>query len=102
MFQPTGALPGRPLRAAMLDDWVAPPEAHGDYLRPEQLDLGPVQKLATEMTALALTDAGLREAAGNSRTGMIIASTAPGLCDLVSGQFGFGASGLFPPAARAS
>ena len=38
-----------------------------------------MEKLATEMTALALTDAGLREAAGNSRTGMIIASTVPGL-----------------------
>jgi enediyne polyketide synthase len=126
MFQPTGALPGRPLRAAMLDDWMAPPETHGDWslgdlgaaqldleqfdfgqldfwqLDLGQLDLGPVQKLATEMTALALTDAGLREAAGSSRTGMIIASTTPGLCDLVGGQFGFAASGPFPPAARTS
>ena len=65
-------------------------------------DLGPVQKLATEMTALALTDAGLREAAGHSRTGMIIASTAPGLDDLVSSQLGFAASGPYSPAARTS
>jgi acyl transferase domain-containing protein len=65
-------------------------------------DLGPVQKLATEMTALALTDAGLREGAGHSRTGMIIASTAPGLGDLVSSQLGFAASGPYPPAARTS
>jgi hypothetical protein len=54
------------------------------------------------MTALALTDAGLREAAGHSRTGMIIASTAPGLGDLVSSQLGFAASGPYPPAARTS
>ena len=59
-------------------------------------------KLATEMTALALTDAGLREAAGHSRTGMIIASTAPGLGDLVSSQLGFAASGPYPAAARTS
>jgi hypothetical protein len=90
MFQPVRALPWRPLRAATLDDWAAP---H---------DLGPVQKLATEMTALALTDAGLREAAGHSRTGMIIASTAPGLGDLVSSQLGFAASGPYPPAALTS
>ncbi len=111
MFQPCAALPGRPLRAAMLDDWAAPPETHSDWpagapgayrLGLEQFDLGPVQKLATEMTALALADAGLREAAGNSRTGMIIASSAPGLCDLVSSQFGFAASGPFPPGARVS
>jgi enediyne polyketide synthase len=61
-----------------------------------------VEKLATEMTALALTDAGLREAAGNSRTGMIIASTVPGLSDLASSQLGFAASGPYPPAARTS
>jgi 3-oxoacyl-(acyl-carrier-protein) synthase len=73
-----------------------------NQLDPDQPDLGPVQKLAAEMTALALADAGLREAAGNSRTGMIIASSVPGLGDLVSGQLGFGASGPFPPAARTS
>src|SRR6266702_4286462 len=113
MFQPATALPGRPLRAAMLDDWTVPQVAGGDSLPgglgseqvnlgPEQLDLGPVQKLATEMTALALTDAGLREAAGNSRTGLMIASTAPGLCDLVRGQFGFAAGGPYPQAAQTS
>jgi len=121
MFQPAKALPGRPLRAATLNDWTAPPVTEGNWLsggsaevQPgleqaglEQAglghgDLGPIQKLATEMTALALTDAGLREAAGHSRTGMIIASTAPGLGDLVSSQLGFAASGPCPPAARAS
>src|SRR5258707_3206898 len=86
MFQPAAALPGRPLRAALLDDWTVPPDTHSDYfgaaqpghgqsdmaqLDSEQLDLGPVLKLATEMAALALTDAGLREAAWNSRTGLI-------------------------------
>jgi len=116
MFQPVKALPGRPLRAATLDDWVAPPVTEGNWLSGRSAeaqpgleqaglgngDLGPIQKLATEMTALALTDAGLREAAGHSRTGMIIASTAPSLGDLVSSQLGFAASGPYPPAARTS
>jgi enediyne polyketide synthase len=118
MFAPTAALPGRPLRAAALDDWAAPPVTQGDWpsglsggaqpgpemsdLGPVQPDLGPVRKLAAEMTALALTDAGLREAAGNSRTGMIIASTVPDLGELVRDQLGFAASGPYPPAARTS
>ena len=114
MFQPAAALPGRPLRAALLDDWIRPPDTHGNYLGqaqpdPGQLDVarsdmarsdmarsdmaqldlgkldpGPLLKLATEMAALALTDAGLREVAwGSSRTGLIIASSVPGLSDLV-------------------
>ena len=118
MFTPTAALPGRPLRAAALDDWAAQPVTQGNWpsgrsagaqpgpamsdLGPVQPDLGPVQKLAAEMTALALTDAGLREAAGNSRTGMIIASTVPDLGELVRDQLGFAASGPYPPAARTS
>src|SRR5579859_1098988 len=117
MFQPARALPGRSLRAATLDDWAAPPVTQGDWLsggsaglRQADLeavelgpaDLGPAEKLAAEMTALALTDAGLREAAGNSRTGMIIASTAPDLGELVRDQLGFAASGPYPPAARTS
>jgi hypothetical protein len=60
-----------------------------------QLDPSPVLKLATEMAALALTDAGLREAAGSSRTGLIIASSLPGLSGLVSGQLGLAASGPY-------
>ena len=76
MFQPVRALPGRPLRAATLDDWAVPQVTQGDWpsggLAEAQTDLGlgdvgAVRKLATEMTALALTDAGLREAAGHSR-----------------------------------
>jgi enediyne polyketide synthase len=122
MFQPAAALPGRPLRAALLDDWTVPPDTHSDYFgqaqpgpgQPDgarldlaqldlgQLDPGPVLKLATEMTALALTDAGLREAAGNSRTGLIIASSVPGLSDLVSGQLGLAPSGPYPRAANTS
>jgi hypothetical protein len=42
-------------------------------------DAGPVRKLAAEMTALALTDAGLREVAGTRRTGLIIAGSVPEL-----------------------
>src|SRR5947209_388355 len=113
MFQPAAALPGRPLRAALLDDWTVAPDTQSDYfgavlpghgqsdtaqsdmaqLDSGRLDPGPVLKLATEMAALALTDAGLREAAGNSRTGLIIASSVPGLSDLVSSQLGLAASG---------
>ena len=105
MFQPAG-LPGRPLRAALLDDWTVPQVPADDHLFGElelgPQDLGPVQKLAAEMTALALTDAGLREAAGTSRTGLIIASTAPGVCELVREEFGFGPRGPYPGAALAS
>ncbi len=106
MFSAAAALPGRPLRAAVLDDWTVPQVVAGDSLpgelEHEPPDLGPVQKLATEITALALTDAGLRQAAGTSRTGLIIASTAPGLGDLVREQFRFPACGPYPRAAQAS
>src|SRR6266702_2539899 len=106
VFSPATALPGRPLRAAMLDDWTVPQIVAGDSrpgdVDPEPPELGPVQKLATEITALALTDAGLRDAAGTSRTGLFIASTAPGLGDLVREQFRFPACGPHPHAAEAS
>ena len=76
MFQPVRALPWRPLRAATLDAWAAPQVTEGNWLCDDSAgvhgdlghgdlghgdlghgDLGPVRKLATEMTALALTDA---------------------------------------------
>src|SRR6266567_3039969 len=72
MFSPAAALPGRPLRAAVLDDWTVPQVVAGDSL-PGELEHEPpdfvlVEKATTEITALALTDAGLRQAAGTSRT----------------------------------
>ena len=104
MFQPAAALPGRPLRAAVLDDWSVPQIPADDPLAgglwPQ--DLGPVRKLAAEMTALALTDAGLREVAGTCRTGLIIASSVPGLGDQVREEFGFAARGPFPRSAQVS
>jgi enediyne polyketide synthase len=100
MFQPVDALPGRPLYAALLDDWI-PPVLFGDPgLGPH--DLGPVQKLAAEMTALALTDAGLLDVAGSARIGLLIASVTPSLCDLVRSEFGFSSSGPYPQAAYSS
>ena len=45
------------------------------------------------MTALALTDAGLREVAGICRTGLIIASSVPELGEQVREEFGFPACG---------
>ena len=103
MFQPTAALPGRPLRAAVLD-WAMPQIAADDPLSGDfpPRDLGPVRKLAAEMTALALIDAGLHEVAGTSRTGLVIAGTVPGLDDLLHEELGFAARGSFPPAARVS
>ncbi len=106
MFQPAAGLPDRPLRAALLEDWVVPQVPADDPLfgDPElgSPDLRPVQKLAAEMTVLALTDAGLREAAGTSRTGLIIASTAPDVCELVREEFGFAPRGPYPGAAHTS
>jgi 3-oxoacyl-(acyl-carrier-protein) synthase len=96
-FEPTAGLEERPLHAALLDDWAVPfsdPDGSGSGE-----DLGPVQKLAAETAALALADAGLREAAGTSRTGMIIASSAPGVCEQVREQFGVAAGGPYPDAA---
>src|SRR6266700_3615938 len=104
MFQPATALPGRPLRAAVLDDWNIPQIPADDFLTGalSPPDLGPVRKLAAEMTALALTDAGLREVAGTCRTGLIIASSVPGLGDQVREEFGFAARGPFPRSAQVS
>src|SRR6266536_3444978 len=112
MFQPTAALPGRPLRAAVLDDWAVPrvddwavPQMSSDDPLPGDFppqDLGPVRKLAAEMTALALTDAGVREVAGTSRTGLVIAGSDPGLGDQVREELGFAARGSCPAAAQVS
>ena len=101
MFQPVTGLPGRPMYAALVDDWTVPAVSFGDLeLGPH--DLGPVQKLATEMTAVALTDAGLRDAAGTARTGLIIASVTPSVCGLVRAEFGFTAGAPYPRAAYQS
>jgi malonyl CoA-acyl carrier protein transacylase len=81
LFQPADGLPGRPPHAALLDDRTVPPVSFGD---PEvgPHDLGPVQKLATEMTALALIDADRQEGVATTRTGLIIGSATPSVCDL--------------------
>jgi 3-oxoacyl-(acyl-carrier-protein) synthase len=102
MSQPVDALPGRPLRAAVLDDWSAPQIADDPVTGGLWPDVGPVRKLAAEMTALALTDAGLREMAGTCRTGLIIASSVPGLGEQVREEFGFPACGLFSRPAHVS
>jgi len=101
-FQPVAALPGRPLRAAVLDDWSLPQIADDPVTGGLWPDVGPVRKLAAEMTALALTDAGLREVAGTCRTGLIIASGVPGLGEQVGEEFGFPAYGLFSRPAHVS
>jgi enediyne polyketide synthase len=100
-FQPAGGLPSRPLHAALLDDRTVLTVSFGDpELEPH--DLGPVQKLATETTALALTDAGLLDAAATTRTGLIIASAAPGVSELVRAEFGLAADLPYPRAAYQS
>ena len=112
MFRPVAGAPGGPLHAALLDDWVRPawsgdPEAGAP-------DTGPVQKLAAETTALALTDAGFRDVAGMrrdatggygpwGRAGVFIASSVAGVGGLVREQFGFAADVPQPgPAATSS
>jgi beta-ketoacyl synthase-like protein len=92
-FQSVAALPGRPLRAALLDDWSAPQIADDPVTGGLWPDAGPVRKLAAEMTAPALSDAGLREVAGTCRTGLIIASSVPGLGEQVREELGFPACG---------
>jgi len=81
LFQPADGRPGRPRHAALLDDWTVPSVS---FCEPElgPHDLGPVQKLATEMTALALIDAGRQEAVATTRTGLIIGSAAPSAGEL--------------------
>ena len=99
-FEPTAGVDGRPLHAALLDDWTVPfSDVDGSGTGE---DLGPVQKLAAETAALALADAGLREAAGTSRTGLIIASSAQGVCEQIREQFGVAAGGPYPDAAYRS
>jgi hypothetical protein len=102
MFQPVAALPGRPLRAAVLDDWSAPQIADNPVTGGLWPDAGPVRKLTAEMTALALTDAGLREVAGTCRTGLIIASSVPELGEQVREEFGFPPRGLVSRSAHVS
>ncbi len=98
-FEPTAGLDGRPLHAALLEDWAVPFSDISGSGAGAGEDLGPVQKLAAETAALALADAGLREAAGTSRTGLIIASSAPGVCEQVREQFGVASGGPYPDAA---
>src|SRR3977135_1961875 len=93
MFQPVAALPGRPLRAAVLDDWSLPQIADDPVTGGLWPDVGPVRKLAAEVPALALAGEGLRELAGTCRTGLIIASGVPGLGEQVGEEFGFPACG---------
>jgi Beta-ketoacyl synthase, C-terminal domain/Beta-ketoacyl synthase, N-terminal domain len=101
MFQRVAGLPGRQVSAALLGEWTIPAVSFGDpELGPQ--DLGAIQKLATEITTLALIDAGLRDAAGIARTGLIIASVAPGVCELVQAESGFTSSAPYPQAAYRS
>ena len=95
------AWPGGELHAALVDDWAAAPASLGEA-GPGAEDAGPVRKLAAEMTALALSDAGLREAAGSSRTGLVIASSVPELSGLVAGELGFAAYVPYSQAASLS
>ncbi len=97
LFRPVAGWHGGELYAALLDDWAPAPVAPED---PQ--DVAPVRKLAAEMTALALSDAGLREAAGRSRTGLIIASSSPGLSDSVREELGIATDVAYPGAASLS
>ncbi len=97
LFRPVAGRPGGELHAALLDDWAPSPVSAED---PQ--DTAPVRKLAAEMTALALSDAGLREAAGRSRTGLFVASSTPGLSDSVREELGFATDVPYPRAAYLS
>ena len=97
LFRPVAGWPGGELHAALLDDWAPAPVSLED-----PHDAAPVRKLAVEMTALALSDAGLREAAGRSRTGLIIASSTPGLSESVRTELGFATEVSYPRAAALS
>jgi 3-oxoacyl-(acyl-carrier-protein) synthase/malonyl CoA-acyl carrier protein transacylase len=97
LFRPVAGWPGGELHAALLDDWAPSPVSAED---PQ--DTAPVRKLAAEMTALALSDAGLREAAGRSRTGLFVASSTPGLSDSVREELGFATDVPYPRAAYLS
>ena len=94
VIQPADGLPGHLLHVALLDDWTVPPVPFGDpELGPH--DLGPAQELATEMTALALIDAGRRGTIATTRTGLIIASVTPSVGDLLRAEFGPAAGRLY-------
>ncbi len=90
--------PGEWLHAALLNDWGG----HAVYGDPAGPDTGAVQKLAAETTALALADTGLKAgdlgAGTYGRAGLFLASSVPGIGDLVRDQSGFPA-GPVPPAA---
>jgi enediyne polyketide synthase len=101
-FGPVTGWPGGELHAALLDDWAAGPASLGDPGPAAPEDAGPVSKLAAEMTALALSDAGLREVAGSSRTGLVIASAVPELSGLVAGELGLAAYVPYAQAASLS
>ena len=93
MFRPVPGLPGW---AALLD---GQPVQLG-----ERPDPGPVHKLATETAAHALSDGGRgRHGAGpletGQRTGLIVASTVPDLCEVVRDGFRIGQETSFPPVA---
>src|SRR5882724_1130943 len=49
MFQPAKALPGRPLRAATLDDWTVPPVTQGDWPSGSFAGLGAVELGLTDL-----------------------------------------------------
>ena len=100
-FGPVTGWPGGELHAALIDDWAAAPASLEDPA-PGAEDAGPLRKLGAEMTALALSDAGLRQAAGRSRTGLVIASSAPELSGLVAGELGFPAYVPYSQAASLS
>src|ERR1700760_241965 len=54
MFQPAAALPGRPLQAALLDDWTALPDTQSDYFDPAQPGRGPLDAAQPEVAQLDL------------------------------------------------
>jgi enediyne polyketide synthase len=125
MFRPVAGSPAGPLRAALLDDWGGPADwsGPGDWGGPADWSgpgdwggpagrpavapaAGAVQKLAAETTALALADAGLRaEEIGTTargRAGTFIASSVPGVGELVHEQSGLTGDAARPLAAAFS
>jgi enediyne polyketide synthase len=70
MFRPVPGASGYALHAALLDGWMTPGE-----VTPGHGDVAPLRKLTSETIALALADAGLRDAGG--RAGLLIASSVP-------------------------
>jgi len=95
MFRPISGPAGRGLHGALLDDWAAPADGPG------RRDPGPLHKLTAETVALALADAGIREASPGiaENAALIIASTIPGVCQAAREGFRIGTVRDFPPAA---